>query len=131
MTDSHGNALVRAAADLPGRPADGPILSTTDDPPVGFEVTRVFGLVRGNTIRARNVGQDIVAVLRAIVGGEIVEYTKLMAEAREQSLDRMRAEARARGANGVLGVRFTTSMVMGGAAEILVYGTAVLLKPKG
>ncbi len=125
------NALVRAASDLPHRPSDGPILITTDDPPAGFEVERVIGLVRGNTIRARHVGKDIVAVFRTLVGGEITEYTKLMAEAREQSLDRMRAEARARGANAVLAVRFTTSMVMGGAAEILAYGTAVVVRPKG
>jgi uncharacterized protein YbjQ (UPF0145 family) len=104
---------------------------TVDDPPAGFEVERTIGLVRGNTIRARHVGMDILAAFRTLVGGEIVEYTKLMAESREQSLDRMRAEAQARGANAILAVRFTTSMVMGGAAEILAYGTAVVLRPKG
>ena len=128
---SDRNALIRAGSDLPHRPADGPLMTTVDDPPPGYEVERTIGLVRGNTIRARHVGKDIVAVFRTLVGGEITEYTKLMAEAREQSLDRMRAEARARGANGILGVRFTTSMVMGGAAEILAYGTAVVLRPKG
>jgi uncharacterized protein YbjQ (UPF0145 family) len=131
MTESTRNALVRAAADLPGRPSDGPLMLTVDDPPAGFEVERTIGLVRGNTIRARHVGMDILAAFRTLVGGEIVEYTKLMAESREQSLDRMRAEAQARGANAILAVRFTTSMVMGGAAEILAYGTAVVLRPKG
>lgn len=130
MTRPDSNALVRAASDLPHRPSDGPLMLTVDDPPVGFEVACVIGLVRGNTIRARHVGKDIVAVFRTLVGGEITEYTKLMAEAREQSLDRMKAEAQARGANAVLAVRFTTSMVMGGAAEILAYGTAVVLTPK-
>jgi len=122
------NALVQAAADLSNRPDDGPLVLTTDDAP-GFKVVRVIGLVRGNTIRARHVGKDIIAAFRTLVGGEIVEYTKLMAESREQSLDRMRAEAFARGANGILGARMTTSTVMGGAAEILAYGTAVVLEP--
>ena len=123
------NALtpVAAAADLAHRP-DGLVLSTGDTLP-GYRVVEVKGLVRGNTIRARHVGHDIVAAFKQLVGGEISEYTKLMAEAREQSLDRMRAEAVARGANAVIGVRFTTSMVMAGAAEILVYGTAVVVEP--
>lgn len=99
----------------------------TSEVPVGYEVVRVIGLVRGNTIRTRHLGKDIVAALRGMVGGEIPEYTKLFAEAREQALDRMSEEARALGANAVLGVRFSTSMVMSSAAELLVYGTAVEL----
>jgi uncharacterized protein YbjQ (UPF0145 family) len=87
-----------------------------------------MGLVRGNTIRARHVGRDIMAGLRTLVGGEISEYTKLFAEAREQALDRMLEEARGLGANAVLEVRFATSMVMSGAAELLVYGTAVVVE---
>jgi uncharacterized protein YbjQ (UPF0145 family) len=91
-------------------------------------VARTLGLVRGNTIRARHVGKDIMAVFRGIVGGEISEYTKMMAEAREQALDRMVTEARELGANAVVDTRFMTSMLMQGAAELLVYGTAVVLE---
>jgi uncharacterized protein YbjQ (UPF0145 family) len=94
----------------------------------GKRVTRTLGLVRGNTIRARAIGRDITAMLRTIVGGEISEYTKLFAEAREQALDRMMEEARDLGADAVISVRFTTSMVMSGAAELMVYGTAVKLE---
>ena len=94
----------------------------------GKRVEKTFGLVRGNTIRTRHIGRDITAALRHMVGGEIAEYTKLLAEAREQALDRMLAEARQLGANAILGVRFSTSMVMTGAAEILVYGTAVVVR---
>ena len=94
----------------------------------GKRVVRTLGIVRGNTIRARHVGRDIVAGLRNIVGGEISEYTKLMAEAREQALDRMVEEAASLGANAVVEVRFTTSEVMAGAAELLAYGTAVLVE---
>jgi len=85
------------------------------------------GLVRGNTLRARHVGRDIMAGLRSLVGGEISDYTKMMAEAREQALDRMVEEARALGANGVVSIRFGTSYIMSNVAEILVYGTAVTL----
>ena len=95
---------------------------------VGFKVVRTLGLVRGNTIRARNVGRDILAALKNLVGGEIEEYTKMMAEAREQALDRMVAEAESLGADAVLDVRFGTSYVMASAAEILVYGNAVKLE---
>ena len=94
----------------------------------GKRVVRTLGIVRGNTIRARHVGRDIVAGLRNIVGGEISEYTKLMAEAREQALDRMVEEAASLGANAVVEVRFTTSEVMAGAAELLAYGTAVVVE---
>ena len=103
------------------------IITTTGQIP-GKRVSRTMGLVRGNTIRARHVGRDIMAGLRTIVGGEISEYTKLFAEAREQALDRMLEEARGLGANAVLEVRFATSMVMSGAAELLAYGTAVVVE---
>jgi len=94
----------------------------------GKRVVRTLGLARGNTIRARHVGKDIVAVLRNIVGGEVSEYTKMMAEAREQALDRMVEDARGLGANAVLNTRFMTSMLMQGAAELLAYGTAVVVE---
>ena len=94
----------------------------------GKRVVRTLGLARGNTIRARHLGKDIVALLRNIVGGEVSEYTKMMAEAREQALDRMVEDARELGANGVINVRFMTSMLMQGAAELLAYGTAVVLE---
>ena len=121
------NPMVKAAADLQGRPDDGILLTTCEAVP-GHRVVKVIGLVRGNTIRARHVGKDILAAFRTLVGGEIVEYTKMMGESREQSLDRMRAEAHARGANAILGMRITTSTVMAGAAEILAYGTAVVIE---
>ena len=94
----------------------------------GYRVVKTFGIVRGNTIRARHLGKDILAGLKNMVGGEIEEYTKMMAESREQALDRMKLEAQDLGANAVLDVRFSTSYVMGMAAEILVYGNAVILE---
>lgn len=94
----------------------------------GHRVARSLGLVYGNTIRARHVGRDILAALKNVVGGEIEEYTKLMAEAREQALDRMVAQAAARGANAILDVRFSTSYIMSSASEILAYGEAVTLE---
>jgi len=94
----------------------------------GHRVVKTFGLVKGNTIRARHVGKDIVAVFKNIVGGEIEEYTKMMAEAREQALDRMIASAQAQGANAVTDVRFSTSYIMGAASEIMAYGAAVLIE---
>ena len=103
------------------------MLITTQDEFADKEITETLGLVKGNTIRARHLGKDILAGLRNLVGGEIKEYTKMLAESREQALDRMIAEARTKGANGVVCVRFTTSAVMQGAAELLVYGTAVKL----
>jgi uncharacterized protein YbjQ (UPF0145 family) len=96
----------------------------------GMRIARTFGLVRGNTIRTKHLGKDIVAMLRYLVGGEVREYTKMMAQSREQSIDRMIEEARALGANAVLCTRFQTSKIMSGAAEILCYGTAVLLEPE-
>lgn len=94
----------------------------------GKKVVRTLGLVRGNTIRARHLGKDILAVFRNMVGGEIHEYGKLLAEAREQALDRMVDEAEQLGANGIISVRFATSVVMGGAAEMLAFGTAVVVE---
>ena len=94
----------------------------------GYRIVSSHGLVRGNTIRARHVGKDITAGLRNLVGGEITEYTKMMAESREQAIDRMIAEAETMGANAVVCVRFTTSYVMGSAAEILVFGDAVVVE---
>ncbi len=103
------------------------LVVTTPDVP-SRQVDRVIGLVRGNTVRARHIGKDIMAGLKTIVGGEIHEYGKLLAESREQALDRMVAEAESLGANAVLNVRFATSMVMQGSAEMLAYGTAVVLQ---
>ncbi len=91
----------------------------------GKKIIRTLGLVKGNTIRARHLGRDIGAMLRNLVGGEVKEYTKLLAEAREQCIDRMIEDAKAKGANAVIMVRFSTSEMMQGAAELLVYGTAV------
>jgi uncharacterized protein YbjQ (UPF0145 family) len=102
------------------------IIVTTPDVP-GARVVEALGMVRGNTIRARNIGKDVMAVLRNVVGGEVKEYTKMMAEAREQAIDRMIEEAEALRADAVVNVRFSTSMVMTGAAEMLCYGTAVRL----
>jgi len=103
------------------------ILSTTDTIP-GREVSEILGVAKGNAVRARHMGNDILAGLRNMVGGEIVEYTKLMAESREQSIDRMVQAAEDMGADAVIGIRLTTSMVMKHAAEILIYGTAVRLR---
>lgn len=103
------------------------MLMTTQDKFADQDISDTLGLVRGNTIRARHVGKDILASLRTLVGGEIVEYTKMLAEAREQALDRLTAQARSLGADGVVALRFTTAPVMQGAAELLAYGTAVKL----
>ncbi len=105
------------------------MILTTSSAVAGYRVVKTLGLVRGNTIRARHVGKDILALLKNLVGGEIEEYTKMLAEAREQALDRMVAEARERGANAVIDVRFTSAYVMGAAAEIVAYGTAVVIEP--
>lgn len=102
------------------------LMCTTFEVP-GREIVQVLGVVRGNTVRARHLGRDIAAWFKNLVGGEIEEYTKLLAESREQSIDRMLSEARAMGADAVVGVRFTTSEITAGAAEFLVYGTAVKL----
>ena len=93
----------------------------------GRQVSEIVGTVKGNTVRTRFFGRDIMAALRNLVGGEVPEYTKLMAEAREQAIDRMIADAEAKGADAVINLRVTTSMIMGGSAELLAYGTAVRL----
>jgi len=106
------------------------MLITTQDEFVDYEIIETLGLVKGNTIRARHVGKDIMAGLRNLVGGEITEYTKMLAESREQSIDRMVQNAKELGADAVVCLRFTTSTVMQGSAELLAYGTAVKLKKK-
>jgi len=104
------------------------ITSKTENVP-GRKTLEILGLVRGNTIRARHLGRDISAALRTIVGGEVDEYTKVIAESREQALDRMLEQAVALGADAVVQVRFSSAQVMQGAAEVLAYGTAVKLEP--
>lgn len=103
------------------------IISTMDHIE-GKKIVKHIGLVKGNTIRARHLGRDIMAGLRNIVGGEIGDYTKMMAESREQALDRMAEDAQNQGANAILQVRFATSMVMQSASEMLAYGTAVVVE---
>jgi len=104
------------------------MILTTTDTVEGKTIVKTLGLVRGNTIRARNIGHDIMALLKNITGGEISEYTKLLAESREQAIDRMKSDALRLGANSITSVRFTTSVIMGGAAELLAYGTAVIVE---
>ncbi|MFQ5639615.1 MAG: YbjQ family protein [bacterium] len=104
------------------------MILTSSSSIAGKNIVKTLGLVKGNTIRARHLGRDIVAGLKNMIGGEIEEYTKLMAEAREQALDRMKAEAEEMGGNAVIDIRFSTSYLMGMASEILAYGTAVLVK---
>jgi len=104
------------------------VIVVTTSEIAGTRIVRTLGLVRGNTIRARHVGRDVMAAFRNLVGGEVSEYTKLMGEAREQAIDRMVEEARGLGANAVVDVRFTTAMVMQGAAELLAFGTAVVVE---
>lgn len=106
------------------------ILVITQDEFADYKITETIGLVKGNTIRARHIGKDIMASLRTIVGGEITEYTKMLAESREQSLDRMIENAKQLGADGIVCLRFTTSAVMQGSAELLAYGTAVKLEKR-
>lgn len=104
------------------------MIVTTSGNIAGKRIVRTLGIVRGNTVRARHLGKDILAVLKNILGGEIEEYTKLLAESRDQSIDRMIAQAAELGANAIVDVRFSTSYIMANAAEILVYGTAVVLE---
>ena len=106
------------------------LMVTTQDNFADYEIIKTLGLVRGNTIRARHVGKDIIANLRTIVGGEIIEYTKMLAESREQALDRMYAEAAKLGADGIVCLRLTTAAVLSSSAELLAYGTAVKLRKK-
>ncbi|MCK5084093.1 MAG: YbjQ family protein [Candidatus Pacebacteria bacterium] len=103
------------------------IIATTDKIP-GKEIIETIGLVRGNTARARNVGRDIFAFAKNIVGGEVLEYTKLIAESREQSMDRMKEEAKKMDANAIVCVRFSSTTISGGISEVLVYGTAVKIR---
>lgn len=103
------------------------IVVTTDFVP-GHEVSETIGLVRGSTIRSKHIGKDIVASLRTLVGGEIKEYTEMLIEARNESMRRMESQAQSIGADAVINVRFVTSQVMSGAAELLAYGTAVKLR---
>ena len=104
------------------------MLITTSDTVGGYKIAKTLGLVKGNTIRAKHIGKDIIASLRNIVGGEIKEYTEMLNDARAQSLKRMEEDANKLGADAIVTVRFTTSTVIGGAAELLAYGTAVKLK---
>ena len=102
------------------------VVSAPDLP--GYRITEVLGLVRGNTVRARHIGRDILAAFRNIVGGEVLEYRKLMAESREQALDQMIDEARELGADAIISLRMTTSMIGQGMAELLAFGTAVRIE---
>jgi len=104
------------------------VIFVTSNQIAGKTIKKTLGIVRGNTIRARHVGRDISAALKNLVGGEIKDYTKMMAESREQALDRMVEEAESLGANAILNVRFATSMIMQSASEILAYGTAVIVE---
>lgn len=104
------------------------MIVTTSENIAHKRIVKTVGLVRGNTIRARHLGHDIAAFLRNLVGGEVTNYTKLIAESREQSVDRMIEDARAHGANAIVAMRFATAEMMTGAAEILAYGTAVIVE---
>ncbi len=104
------------------------IISTTEDLP-GYRIKKVLGIVSGSVVRARHLGRDFLAALRNIAGGEIKEYTELLAQARDEALKRMIEKAKKMGANAVIGVRFATTTIMSGASEILAYGTAVIVEP--
>ncbi len=104
------------------------MLMATTDTICGKTIVKHLGMVRGNTIRARHIGRDVMAKIKNVVGGEISDYTKLMGESREQAIDRMVEEATELGANAIVRVKFSTSEVMDSAAEILVYGTAVMVE---
>jgi len=106
------------------------MLLTTTETVAYHEIQETLGMVRGSVIRAKHIGTDIIAALRNLVGGEVYEYTKLLSEARTQATDRMIRQAKHNGADAVICVRYATSMVMAGSSEILVYGTAVRLKPR-
>ena len=103
------------------------MILTTSDKVEGKAITKTIGLVKGSTIRTKHIGRDIMAGLRGMVGGEVIEYTKMMAEAREEALQRMVEDAEEKGANAIVSLRFTTSMIMTGSSEILAYGTGVIL----
>ena len=104
------------------------MIITTSEQIEGKKIVKTIGMAKGNTIRARHLGRDIMAGLRGVVGGEITEYTKMMAESREQAIQRMVEDAEANGANAIVCLRFTTSMVMQNASEILAFGTGVVVE---
>jgi uncharacterized protein YbjQ (UPF0145 family) len=104
------------------------VIIVTSSQVANKRIVETIGLVRGTTVRAHHVGNDIIAYMRNLVGGEVLEYTKMLAEAREQAMDRMIEDARKLGANGIVDVKFSTSDIATGAAEVLVYGTAVRLE---
>ncbi|MFC1949625.1 YbjQ family protein [Chloroflexota bacterium] len=104
------------------------MIITTSEQIEGKKIVKTIGIVKGSTIRARHMGRDIMAGLRGVVGGEVTEYTKMMAESREQALQRVTKDAEAQGANAIVALRFTTSMVMSNASEILAYGTGVVVE---
>ena len=104
------------------------MIIVTTDQIAGKKIAKTIGMVKGNTIRARHIGRDIMAGLRGMVGGEITEYTKMMAESREQAIERMIEDAKSQGANAIIGMRFATSMVMQNASEILAFGTGVVVE---
>ncbi len=107
------------------------MIVVTTDAVAGRKMLRAIGIVKGNTVRACHIGEDIMAFMKNLVGGELPEYSKVIAQAREQAVDRMITEARELGANGVVGLRFETFYVTQGAAEIMAYGTAVVLEETG
>ena len=104
------------------------MIITTTEQIEGKKIKNSVGVVRGSTIRARHLGKDVMAAFRGMVGGEITEYTKMMAEAREEALKRMNEDAEKQGANAIVNLRFGTSMIMQNAAEVLAYGTGVVLE---
>jgi uncharacterized protein YbjQ (UPF0145 family) len=104
------------------------MIVTTTDTIAHMRTIKTLGIVRGSTVRAAHAGKDLLAYMRNLVGGEVDEYTKMLAEAREQALDRMMADAKRIGANAVVGTQYATSDIVSGAAEILVYGTAVIIE---
>ncbi len=122
-------SLIRARADGAVTGFQRSILLVTSDDIPGRQITGTVGLVRGNAVRARHIGRDVLAVFKNIVGGELGDYTKLLGESREQALDRLAEQAVGLGADAVVALRFQTSMVMNGASEMLAYGTAVTLAP--
>jgi len=105
------------------------VVTTTEYLP-GYRIKKVLGIVSGSVVRARHLGRDILAGLRNIVGGEIKEYTELLAQSRDEAVKRMVEKAKGLGANAVIGIRFTTSAIMSGAAEVVAYGTAVIAEPE-
>tara|TARA_Y100000588_G_scaffold392669_1_gene505452 strand:+ start:1526 stop:1852 length:327 start_codon:yes stop_codon:yes gene_type:complete len=106
------------------------LIITTTEQIQNSDIVETFGLISASSIRARHIGRDIMAGIRNLVGGEVLEYTRLMEQSREEALKRLEQRAEGKGANAIIGMRFMTSMVMNGAAEILVYGTAVRIVNK-